>query len=267
MKVARSLSVMRPCAFVPTMGALHAGHQSLIKIAKNYSPETVVSVFVNPLQFEDKSDLAKYPKTPEVDEALAREAGATFLWRPEVSDIYPGDEAKLSAGELGKMYEGASRSGHFDGVLTVVNQLFNLVKPKYAIFGEKDFQQLFLIKEMAAKLHPEIEIIGAPTIRDEHGLALSSRNRRLSSEGNTAALSINNALRKAATKDRIAEMRQALLEINEPTFTLDYAEIIDEETFAIADENTRKPRALIAGWIEGIRLIDNLVMNPALVRA
>jgi pantoate--beta-alanine ligase len=267
MKVARSLSVMRPCAFVPTMGALHAGHQSLIKIAKNYSPETVVSVFVNPLQFEDKSDLAKYPKTPEVDEALAREAGATFLWRPEVSDIYPGDEAKISAGELGKMYEGASRSGHFDGVLTVVNQLFNLVKPKYAIFGEKDFQQLFLIKEMASKLHPEIEIIGAPTIRDGHGLALSSRNRRLSSEGITAALSINYALRKAATKDQIADMRQALLEINEPTFTLDYAEIIDEETFAIADENTRKPRALIAGWIEGIRLIDNLVMNPALVRA
>ena len=249
------------------MGALHAGHQSLIKIAKNYAEETVVSVFVNPLQFEDESDLAKYPKTPEVDEAFARQAGATFLWRPEASDIYPGDEVKLSAGELGKMYEGASRSGHFDGVLTVVNQLFNLVKPKYAIFGEKDFQQLFLIKEMAAKLHPEIEIIGAPTIRDENGLALSSRNRRLSSEGIAAALSINSALRKAATKDRILEMRQALLEINEPTFTLDYAEIIDEETFAIADENTRMPRAIIAGWIEGIRLIDNLAMNPALVRA
>ena len=267
MKVSRSLTdLARPCAFVPTMGALHAGHQSLIEIAKNYAPEVIVSVFVNPLQFEDSIDLEKYPKTPGIDEELASAVGATYLWRPEVSDIYPGDEIKLSAGELGQKFEGASRTNHFDGVLTVVNQLFNLVKPKYAIFGEKDFQQLFLIRAMAEKLHPEIEIIAAPTIRDGSGLALSSRNVRLSAAGKSAAVSINKALRNAATKDRVSEMRETLLNIAEPMFTLDYAEIIDEETFAIADANTRKPRAIIAGWIEGIRLIDNLAMNPALVR-
>lgn len=266
MKVSRSLTdLARPCAFVPTMGALHAGHQSLIEIANNYASEVIVSVFVNPLQFEDPNDLAKYPKTPEIDEKLAEQVGATYLWRPEVSDIYPGDEIKLSAGELGKKFEGATRINHFDGVLTVVNQLFTLVKPKYAIFGEKDFQQLFLIREMARRLHPEIEIIGAPTVRDVSGLALSSRNVRLSEAGKQAALSINHALRNAAAKDRVSEMRSSLLNIAEPTFKLDYAEIIDEETFEIADENTRKPRAIIAGWIEGIRLIDNLAMKPALV--
>ncbi|MEY3346646.1 MAG: hypothetical protein RIR40_371, partial [Actinomycetota bacterium] len=206
MKVSRSLSdLARPCAFVPTMGALHAGHQSLIEIAKNYSSEVIVSVFVNPLQFEDAKDLAKYPKTPEIDEELARQVGATYLWRPEVTDIFPGNEIKLSAGELGRKFEGATRTGHFDGVLTVVNRLFELVKPRYAIFGEKDFQQLFLIKEMTRKLHPEIEIIAAPTIRDASGLALSSRNVRLSDAGKSAAISINQVLRSAATRDRITE--------------------------------------------------------------
>ena len=267
MKVSRSLSdLARPCAFVPTMGALHAGHQSLIEIAKNYSSEVIVSVFVNPLQFEDSKDLAKYPKTPEIDEELARHVGATYLWRPEVADVYPGNEIKLSAGELGRKFEGATRTGHFDGVLTVVNRLFELVKPKYAIFGEKDFQQLFLIKEMARKLHPEIEIIAAPTIRDASGLALSSRNVRLSDAGKSAAISINQVLRSAATRDRITEKRSVLQNISQPLFKLDYAEIIDEETFEIADEETKNPRAIIAGWIDGIRLIDNLAMKPALVK-
>ena len=267
MKVSRSLSdLARPCAFVPTMGALHAGHQSLIEIAKNYSSEVIVSVFINPLQFEDSKDLAKYPKTPETDEELARQVGATYLWRPEVGDIYPGNEIKLSAGELGRKFEGATRTGHFDGVLTVVNRLFELVKPKYAIFGEKDFQQLFLIKEMASKLHPEIEIIAAPTIRDSSGLALSSRNVRLSESGKNAAISINQVLRSAATRDRISEMRATLQNISQPLFKLDYAEIIDEDTFEIAHEETKNPRAIIAGWIDGIRLIDNLAMKPALVQ-
>ncbi|MFM8384952.1 MAG: 4-phosphopantoate--beta-alanine ligase, partial [Actinomycetota bacterium] len=204
MKVEQSLTALdRPCAFVPTMGALHAGHQSLIKIAREYCDEVVVSVFVNPLQFEDKDDLAKYPKTPEIDERLAQEAGATILWRPEVGDLYPGTEMNLSAGELGRRFEGASRAGHFDGVSTVVNRLFELVRPKYAIFGEKDFQQLFLIKQMATQLHPEIEIIAAPTIREASGLALSSRNVRLSQEGVLTAQSISKALRAASTKESL----------------------------------------------------------------
>ena len=268
MKVERVLPDLdRPCAFVPTMGALHAGHQSLIKIAREYCDEVVVSVFVNPLQFEDKDDLAKYPKTPEKDEQLASQAGATILWRPEVSDIYPGNEKKLSAGELGKRFEGVSRTGHFDGVLTVVNRLFELVNPRYAIFGEKDFQQLFLIKQMAAALHPEIEIIAAPTIRAESGLALSSRNVRLSQAGALTAQAISKALRDAATKDSLIDMKRELAKLDdEPSFKLDYAEIIDEESFEIASESTARPRAIIAGWIDGIRLIDNMSMSRSLVK-
>lgn len=258
----------RPCAFVPTMGALHAGHQSLIRLARQYCDEVIVSVFVNPLQFEDEVDLAKYPKTPEVDAQLALESGATYLWRPEVSSIYPGNELKLRAGELGERYEGASRPGHFDGVLTVVNRLFELVRPQYAIFGEKDLQQLFLIEKMASELHPGIEIVAAPTVRNESGLALSSRNLRLSQTGMSAATAIFRALRRASEMKTPSQMRQALNHvIEEPSFKLDYAEIIDRETFALADTDTRQPHAIIAGWIEGVRLIDNMAMQNALVRS
>jgi pantoate--beta-alanine ligase len=268
MRIERGLTALdRPCAFVPTMGALHAGHQSLVKIAREYCDEVVVSVFVNPLQFEDKEDLAKYPKTPEIDERLAREAGATVLWRPEVSDLYPGNEKKLSAGDLGKRFEGVSRAGHFDGVLTVVNRLFDLVKPKFAIFGEKDFQQLFLIKQMAAELHPKIEIISAPTIRESSGLALSSRNIKLSKAGAVTAQSISRALSAAFTKNSLVDMKLELARLeSEPEFKLDYAEIIDEDSFEVATEYTTKPRAIVAGWIDGIRLIDNAAMSPSLVK-
>ena len=260
MKIQRAIP--SACAFVPTMGALHAGHQSLIKIARQYCDDVAISVFINPLQFENSEDFEKYPKTPELDESLARDAGASILWRPEVSDLYPESPKQISSGDIGRLYEGASRPGHFDGVLTVVNRLFELVKPKYAIFGEKDFQQLFLIKDMAAKLHPEISIIAAPTIREESGLAMSSRNMRLSDSGIREAKVISNALRAADNKDSIAQARQELnKELANSDFKIDYAEIIDSETFAIADENTTHPRAIVAGWIEGIRLIDNAALT------
>jgi pantoate--beta-alanine ligase len=258
----------RPCAFVPTMGALHAGHQSLIRRARELTEEVVVSVFVNPLQFEDKDDLAKYPKTPENDAQLASEAGATILWRPDYETIYPDEIRRLSSGELGKKFEGVHRPGHFDGVLTVVNRLFELVRPRYAIFGEKDFQQLFLITKMAAELHPDIEIIPAPTIREASGLAMSSRNVRLNPESRKAAEIISRTLRMAATEDNVERARFRLQEISsDPQFTLDYAEIIDEETFEIASEETVRRRAIVAGWIDGVRLIDNMAMKSALVRA
>ena len=266
MKVLTDLN--RPCAFVPTMGALHAGHQSLISKARELCDEVVVSVFVNPLQFEDKDDLAKYPRTPERDAELAEEAGATILWTPEYETIYPNEITKLSAGELGTKFEGVHRPGHFDGVLTVVNRLFELVQPRYAIFGEKDFQQLFLITKMAAELHPVIEIVPAPTIREISGLAMSSRNVRLSTQARTAADVIAQVLRKASENEDTSIARTALEEISrEPLFTLDYAEIIDEETFELASEETEKRRAIIAGWIDGVRLIDNMAMKSALVRA
>jgi len=257
-----------PCAFVPTMGALHAGHQSLISRACELADEVVVSIFVNPLQFENKEDLAKYPSTPKHDGQLAKEAGATILWRPSYQSIYPGELEKLSSGSIGKSFEGVHRPGHFDGVLTVVNRLFELSRPKYAIFGEKDFQQLFLIKEMAAKLHPEIQIIAAPTIRDNSGLALSSRNVRLSDQGLEGAQVISKVLSAASSESSLTSARQALKQIeNQDSFTLDYAEIIDEESFQVADESSIKTRVIIAGWIEGVRLIDNMAMQNSLVRA
>ena len=256
-----------PCAFVPTMGALHAGHQSLIRRACELADEVVVSVFVNPLQFENKEDLAKYPSTPKNDSELASEAGATILWRPSYQSIYPGELEKLSSGHVGRSFEGVHRPGHFDGVLTVVNRLFELSRPKYAIFGEKDFQQLFLIKEMAAKLHPEIEIIAAPTIRDNSGLALSSRNVRLSDQGLEGAQVISKVLSAASSESSLTGARQALKQIErQDSFILDYAEIIDEESFQVADESSIKTRVIIAGWIEGVRLIDNMAMQNSLVR-
>ncbi len=249
------------------MGALHAGHQSLIAKARELCDEVVVSVFVNPLQFEDKDDLAKYPRTPERDAELAQEAGATVLWTPDYETIYPSEIKKLSAGELGNRFEGVHRPGHFDGVLTVVNRLFELVRPRYALFGEKDFQQLFLITKMAAELHSDVEIVPAPTIREASGLAMSSRNVRLNDEARRAADVISIVLRTASNKESVERALTTLQEISrEPLFTLDYAEIIDEETFEIATELTEKKRAIIAGWINGVRLIDNMAMKSALVR-
>lgn len=268
MKIVEHLTeVSRPCAFVPTMGALHAGHQSLIQIAREFSDEVIVSVFVNPLQFENPDDLAKYPKTPERDEELARSAGATILWRPTYDDLYPANYPRLDSGAIGKKFEGASRAGHFDGVLTVVNRLFEIVKPSYAIFGEKDFQQLFLIRNMAASLHPDIEIIAAPTVRENSGLALSSRNVRLGEAGTKSAEIISYALRDAALKTSLIEMKRSLdsLDSNQD-FTLDYAEIIDEDTFEIASDETPRKRAIIAGWINGVRLIDNMAMARSMVK-
>jgi pantoate--beta-alanine ligase len=244
--------------FVPTMGALHAGHQSLIKLAKQKSDRVLVSIFVNPLQFENQDDLAKYPKTLDADLELAEAVGATAVFAPTYEDIYPGEITKVDAGEVGKLYEGASRDGHFSGVLTVVKRLFDLTNPKIAIFGEKDFQQLFLIKQMVKQLNIPIEIVAAPIIREADGLAMSSRNVRLDQDGRKSAWVIS----KALSKNSIADMHKVLTE--EPAFTLDYLEIIDEDTFLPASENSKNKRAIIAGWVNGVRLLDNKRMGAAL---
>jgi len=240
------------CAFVPTMGALHAGHASLFALAKKYSNDVVASIFINPLQFESKEDLAQYPRTPDIDIAIADAAGVTHLWLPTQSEIYPDGYTKKSAGPMGDIYEGKSRAGHFDGVLTVVHQFFELLKPKVAIFGEKDFQQLHLIKTIAG----DIEIVTAPTIREGNGLALSSRNMRLTEEGRSAAQVIYRALTQANSE---SELREILA--SESAFTLDYADFIDEKTFAHAQSDTQDIRAIVAGWINGVRLIDNMPMG------
>jgi pantoate--beta-alanine ligase len=240
------------CAFVPTMGALHAGHASLFTLAKEYSDDVVASIFVNPLQFESKEDLAKYPRTPELDIEIAAASGVTHLWLPQQSEIYPDGFSKVSAGPIGDIYEGKSRPGHFDGVLTVVRRLFDLVRPKVAIFGEKDFQQLQLIKTIAG----DIEIVTAPTIRENDGLAMSSRNVRLTPEDRTAAQIIYRALSESTSE---AQLRAILA--SEPALTVDYADFIDEKTFAHAQSDTENVRALVAGWINGVRLIDNMPMG------
>lgn len=231
--------------FIPTMGALHAGHASLITAAAKECDEVVVSVFVNPLQFNDANDLAKYPQTPERDEEIARAAGATEVWFPKYEEIYPAEIELISAGLVGDLYEGASRPGHFSGVLTVVQRLFDLVKPDRAYFGEKDFQQLFLIK----KYTKNVEIIGLPTIREADGLAMSSRNVRLNSTERNAATIIYRGL-----------MNGTLDFSSEPLFKKDYAVVIDEATFELANATTKRKRALVAGTIGEVRLIDNMVI-------
>ena len=240
------------CAFVPTMGALHAGHGSLFTLAKSYSSDVVASIFINPLQFENPEDLLKYPKTPDADIELAAKHGVTHLWFPQHSEIYPEGFEALQAGKIGNLFEGASRPGHFDGVVTVVNRLFQLVKPRYAIFGEKDFQQLKLVEEIPS----DVTIVRAPTIRESDGLAMSSRNVRLTAEGRAAAPIIFRALSTAKSE---TELQQILS--TEKLLEVDYATFIDEETFLPADERSKSVRAIFAGWINGVRLLDNMQME------
>lgn len=240
------------CAFIPTMGALHAGHASLFILAKSFSDQIVASIFINPLQFENKEDLARYPRTPEIDIEIAATSGVTHLWMPKIDEIYPAEFTKISAGPIGDIYEGASRPGHFDGVVTVVSRLFALVKPRYAIFGEKDFQQLELIKKIAG----DIEIIAAPTVREADGLAMSSRNVRLTPEGRVAARILHTALTQAESE---VELREILA--SEAMLKVDYADFIDEKSFTHAQPDSPNIRAIVAGWINGVRLIDNMPME------
>jgi pantoate--beta-alanine ligase len=247
-------------AFVPTMGALHQGHISLVKEAKSLADEVVMSIFVNPTQFESVEDLAKYPRTLNADIQLAESAGVDFLWTPDVSEIYPDKYKLIDAGELGRIYEGHSRAGHFDGVLTVVNRLFEIVKPDYAIFGEKDFQQLFLIKEFSKRAHPGIEIISGKTIREDSGLALSSRNVRLSPEEKNSALVISRALEIGRKEQSYAEIKSSVLAelATEIDFKLDYFAIVNPKSLLEVDQSHIGPvQLLLAGWVGSVRLIDN----------
>ena len=260
MKIVTSASeIDGGCTFVPTMGALHAGHAELFKVAKSKSDFVVASIFVNPLQFDDAQDLANYPRTLDRDIEIAAESGVTHLWLPTQDEIYPSEVKSLSAGELGKIYEGANRTGHFDGVVTVVSRLFELLKPKSAIFGEKDFQQLTLIRAIAK----DVQIIAAPTVREIDGLAMSSRNVRLDREDRSAALVLYQALIAATNSFNLSEARSEMHKIcaRQPLFKLDYAEVIDEKDFSIASDSTLNPRAIIAGWLNGVRLIDNMQMT------
>jgi len=256
----------RRVGFVPTMGALHKGHLSLVNKAQEQGLFIVVSVFVNPRQFGDGDDLENYPRTLGVDARVLSDAGVDVLFAPSSQEIYPASGVKeISAGELGNLLEGTVRQGHFDGMLTVVNRLFNLVQPDVTFFGSKDAQQLMLVTQMVKRQvangdREPIKVVACETVRDDQGLALSSRNQRIPSELMPAARTLHRALVAASTmKTKAACIKAAKAELD-PIIRLDYLELVDPETFAIT-EGVEGARMVIAGWVGEVRLIDNLVIG------
>jgi pantoate--beta-alanine ligase len=251
-------------AFVPTMGALHAGHRSLIRLAHKVADVVVVSIFVNPLQFGPHEDYARYPRVLEEDMVTCRSEGVDVVFVPTVTELYPkGRSVSVSAGHLGTILEGRSRPGHFDGVLTVLAKLFHLVQPDKAIVGQKDAQQAAIIRRMAVDLNWDVDIVAAPVVREEDGLALSSRNRYLLPHERTSALALSAALRAAArcsdVVTALAAARSVLaLAEADGVFTLDYLTLVHPQTFAVLPEDyVGEGLMLVAGTVGETRLIDN----------
>lgn len=252
-------------AFVPTMGALHAGHMALIAEAKQRAQHVVASIFVNPTQFGPNEDLAAYPRREMADAALLEQEGCAILWAPDVAAMYPeGFATKVSVGKLGDRLCGASRPGHFDGVATVVAKLFNQVRPDLAVFGEKDWQQLAIIRRIATDLDLGVEIVGVPTQRDADGLALSSRNAYLSMEERVAARALPRALGDAVRAICAGEAAASVVEATRKSLlkagfdSVDYIELVEEETLEPPTVAERPLRILAAARIGRTRLIDNL---------
>lgn len=253
--------------FVPTMGALHEGHLSLVKESKNYSDITVVSIFVNPTQFNDPEDLKRYPRTLNEDIELLKTVDCDVVFAPSVEEIYPEpDTRKFDFGYLESVMEGAKRPGHFNGVGQVVSRLFDIVKPQKAFFGMKDFQQIAIIKTMVKQLQYDIEIIPCPIIREENGLAKSSRNTLLDENHKKSAPHIYATLK--AAKDLTHQMKVSELkkwitdEINQdPYLETEYVEIVDDTTLKIIEDWSQQGRkvACVAVYAGKIRLIDNIV--------
>lgn len=259
-----------PVALVPTMGALHEGHRSLIRQARVRADQVVVSIFVNPLQFGPNEDFSRYPRTFDADLDVCRAEGVDVVFHPSVEDMYaPDRQIGISSGEMGRIVEGAFRPGHFDGMLTVVLKLFNLVQPDLAVFGQKDAQQLSLIRRMVADLNLPIEVLGAPTVREPDGLALSSRNRYLSEDERLVALALSRALRAGAAEfapDAIRRAARAVLDEAGPRLDVDYLALVDPATFAEVGEDFQGMAVLaVAARVGATRLIDNvtLTLSPA----
>ena len=265
-----SLRRRGPVALVPTMGALHEGHLSLVRKAKELAPSVAVSIFVNPTQFGANEDLDAYPRQLEADSALLEGEGVELLWAPGLEEMYPeGFATTVSVAGVSEGLCGASRPGHFDGVATVVLKLFDQVRPDIAVFGEKDWQQLAVIRRMARDLdltQPHADgIIGAATVREEDGLAMSSRNAYLSSANRAKAAALPKAITSAIERMRGGEPVSDALAGLQGTLLLagfdsvDYAELADAETLQLLDDPIRRPmRLLVAARIGGTRLIDNM---------
>ncbi len=252
--------------FVPTMGALHAGHISLVDMARLQCGVVVVSIFVNPTQFNDKGDLKSYPRTPECDIKLLEAAGVDFLFMPTVEEIYPiQDNRKFDFGSLESVMEGATRPGHFNGVGQVVSRLFDIVRPARGYFGQKDFQQVAIIRSLVEQLNIDIEIVEVATLRDTDGLALSSRNMLLAPECRTVAPTIYRALNRAKelmVSHTPAEVEQSTIESINSTGILEviYLQIVDGKTLQRVEcwDCHKKIQLCTAVQAGGVRLIDNI---------
>lgn len=251
---------------VPTMGALHAGHASLVKRSVAENDVTVVSIFVNPTQFNDKNDLAKYPRTLEADCQLLQSVGASIVFAPSVDEVYPEPDTRtFSYAPLDTVMEGAFRPGHFNGVCQIVSKLFDMVQPHCAYFGEKDFQQLAIIREMVRQMNYPIEIIGCPIVREEDGLAMSSRNTRLSAEERITALNISQTLfdsQSFAKSHTLAETKAFVEEgiASIDGLRLEYYEVVDDRTLQTVCEWDEAEGIVgcITVFCGEVRLIDNI---------
>ncbi|MFS0502529.1 pantoate--beta-alanine ligase [Corynebacterium striatum] len=253
----------RSVGLVPTMGALHAGHGSLIKAAREANDVVVVSVFVNPLQFSDLGecdDFRNYPRNVEADAAFVESLGADAVFAPSVEEMYPSGTplAWVRTGAMGEVLEGASRPGHFDGVATVVSKLFNLVRPTRAYFGQKDAQQVAVLRRMVADLDFPVELVAAPIVRAADGLAESSRNQRLNDAERTQALALSRTLFGLRDgKFNSAEEASKALDASDGV-RVDYLTVVDPQTLKPVDVNARPALALVAAHVGPVRLIDNL---------
>jgi pantoate--beta-alanine ligase len=269
-EIARWRKAGERIGFVPTMGALHEGHLSLVGIARNHpgrrADRVVASVFVNPTQFGPNEDFSRYPRQPEKDAEMLAAAGCDLLFLPDVDTMYPpGHTVYVDLGNPSETLEGVCRPGHFRGVATVVTLLFNLVQPDVAVFGEKDAQQLAVIRRMVRDLHIPVEIVPAPTIREPDGLAMSSRNAYLSPAERQAAAVLHRSLRNAesaiqAGERRGDEVRRILSETlnSEPLARVEYAEVVDAESFQPVETLQGRLVLPLAVRVGGTRLIDNL---------
>ena len=251
-------------ALVPTMGALHAGHMALVAQAKAVADHVIVSIFVNPIQFGPNEDLSRYPRQEAEDSALLAGAGVAALWLPDVATMYPdGFATTVSEAGLGDGLCGGARPGHFDGVATVVAKLLSQVKPDIALFGEKDWQQLAIIRRMAHDLNLDVDIAGAPIVRDGDGLALSSRNAYLSTEQRAAALALPQVLQQAVAElesgagvsATLATAKQALVDAG--FASVDYVALVDAASLVPLERLAGEARILAAARIGTTRLIDN----------
>lgn len=270
-KIAEGRAGGRTVGFVPTMGALHAGHSALLDRCRAESGLAVASIFVNPTQFAAGEDLERYPRTLELDLERCRNAGVDLVFHPTAAELYPTgpDSTYVETPAFSQILEGAARPGHFRGVATVVLKLFAIVQPDVAYFGQKDFQQLAVIRRMALDLRLGVEIRAHPTVREPDGLALSSRNRYLSAEERLSAPVVHQALARAraavdagvTSGDRVRQILRETLE-SRTGVVVDYAEVVDDQTLEpLADLSGRRVIALVAVKLGSTRLIDNLYLR------